>query len=776
MRKILYSIVFIIILGVSISAYASNQGTYSNGSSMYSNGSVEFYSNIDDEGKLYKIDLSDMSEEKVLDEHVISMVSKDKYLYLLIDADNKSNLLKFNIENYSFSIEKEFDTFITNMAIRDNILYYLEEERVFAYNVDTNDVDIIIEDENIDFIYFTEFNTLKYLIKNNSGYDTKIYNFNDSISELNEVPLFPSQSDNQLSLMSVSSYSPRLSEPSTTNSYYIHTSYGGLNECIHISGGSVLPNCVGYAWGRSYENLGSRPNLSKGDAGTWYDYNKNNGYYSYGKNPYLGAVAVWKKTGGSGHVAVVEVIDGDVVITSESGYNSSRWWKTTRSASNSNFSQSSPYTFQGYIYVCGYLTDTAPTKATLTINKTDFKIGEAFTLNLSSNASCQYYMSIFDADSGDRILGENVSGTYKNSFQKAGHYTAYMSAFNSKGSVDSNWVDFYVFGDPPTSATLSANITELNLGDTVTLTTKTNAYYAKIYISIRNSAGKVIYSGNIPYSFKYKPSSVGAYSAHISAYTHEGTVDSNHINFYVGKYNVTFNANSGIGAPSAQKKVYGKTLTLSKTKPTRKGYTFKNWNTKANGSGTSYSAGSSYTANAAATLYAQWTANSYKVTFNANGGTTPTSSKNVTYNSTYSTLPTPSRAGYSFKGWHTAENGGTEITSNSKVTITSAQTLYAQWEKAADPTTEPTPTVEPTPLPEVCFTVDMQDLSADVTNTGEEQTVTVIIAEYDGDMLKSVKVEEITFAENEKHTFTLGEGTYKVFVWNSLSGMVPMTK
>jgi len=69
----------------------------------------------------------------------------------------------------------------------------------------------------------------------------------------------------------------------------------------------------------------------------------------------------------------------------------------------------------------------------------------------------------------------------------------------------------------------------------------------------------------------------------------------------------------------------------------------------------------------------------YTVSFNANGGTTPTASKTVTYGSTYGTLPTPTRTGYTFTGWYTAASGGTKITSSSTVSITSNQTLYAQW-------------------------------------------------------------------------------------------------
>lgn len=71
-------------------------------------------------------------------------------------------------------------------------------------------------------------------------------------------------------------------------------------------------------------------------------------------------------------------------------------------------------------------------------------------------------------------------------------------------------------------------------------------------------------------------------------------------------YKIKYDANGGSGAPAEQTKTYGTALTLSSTKPTRAGYAFASWNTKADGSGTSYAAGASYTSNAAATLYAQW--------------------------------------------------------------------------------------------------------------------------------------------------------------------------
>ena len=71
-------------------------------------------------------------------------------------------------------------------------------------------------------------------------------------------------------------------------------------------------------------------------------------------------------------------------------------------------------------------------------------------------------------------------------------------------------------------------------------------------------------------------------------------------------YTVSYNANGGSGAPSAQTKTYGTTLKLSSTKPTRTNYTFLGWATSASATSATYAAGANYTANANTTLYAVW--------------------------------------------------------------------------------------------------------------------------------------------------------------------------
>lgn len=69
----------------------------------------------------------------------------------------------------------------------------------------------------------------------------------------------------------------------------------------------------------------------------------------------------------------------------------------------------------------------------------------------------------------------------------------------------------------------------------------------------------------------------------------------------------------------------------------------------------------------------------FTVTFNANGGTTPTASKTVVNGDAYGTLPTPSYAGRTFAGWYTALSGGSPVTSASAVSLSADQTLYARW-------------------------------------------------------------------------------------------------
>ena len=141
------------------------------------------------------------------------------------------------------------------------------------------------------------------------------------------------------------------------------------------------------------------------------------------------------------------------------------------------------------------------------------------------------------------------------------------------------------------------------------------------------------------------------------------------------EYTVTFDANGGTVTPDTMTLTHGDVYGELPT-PTRDGYTFAGWFTDPNG-GAKVEQGDVVTASH--TLYAQWTANEYDVTFNANDGTVGTTTKTVTYGNPYGELPTPTREGYTFAGWFTEKDGGTQVTKETVVTTADKHTLYAHW-------------------------------------------------------------------------------------------------
>ncbi|NBN90726.1 MAG: hypothetical protein EBV24_10595, partial [Actinobacteria bacterium] len=154
-------------------------------------------------------------------------------------------------------------------------------------------------------------------------------------------------------------------------------------------------------------------------------------------------------------------------------------------------------------------------------------------------------------------------------------------------------------------------------------------------------------------------------------------------------YTVTYdgNTNNGGSAPTDSTNYSNNASvtvatagTLSKT-----GYTFDGWCTTqpavgASCTGTSRAASSSFNITANTTLYAVWTANPLTVTYDANGGSTPSGGATSTVTGgTLASLATTSLSGSSFVGWFTAASGGTQVTTSAPHGQTANFTLYAQW-------------------------------------------------------------------------------------------------
>ena len=101
-------------------------------------------------------------------------------------------------------------------------------------------------------------------------------------------------------------------------------------------------------------------------------------------------------------------------------------------------------------------------------------------------------------------------------------------------------------------------------------------------------------------------------------------------------HTVAYDANGGTGAPEGFQKCTWTGRKISSTVPTRTGYTFKNWNTKKDGTGTTYNPEQQYVPDingGTVTLYAQWTVNTYtNIIAHLTGGY-----KNQEGNNTYKT-------------------------------------------------------------------------------------------------------------------------------------------
>jgi len=148
-------------------------------------------------------------------------------------------------------------------------------------------------------------------------------------------------------------------------------------------------------------------------------------------------------------------------------------------------------------------------------------------------------------------------------------------------------------------------------------------------------------------------------------------------------YSVYYSANGGSMTPSAQTKIYGKTLTLRSKIPTRKGHTFLGWSKSSTASRSSYQPGGDYKSNSSVTLYAVWKADTFKVKYSANGGIGTPYEQTKTYDVPLRLSDRiPKRTGYIFLGWSTSRFAKTAMYIPRGIYYQNKEViLYAVWKK-----------------------------------------------------------------------------------------------
>lgn len=313
-----------------------------------------------------------------------------------------------------------------------------------------------------------------------------------------------------------------------------------------------------------------------------------------------------------------------------------------------------------------------------------WEAGNKATLSWSSVPGATYYQVEYKTKAMDengedwKVDGTNITGT---SFTSTGlknhdYFLFQVKAGNASGtSPNYKWIKVY----KTITATFDAN------GGTTSETSRKYTY--------DSATGTPATFGTLPtpsrtgYAFDgwYTKQTGGTKITSSTAVTATQGITL-YAHWTAATYTVTYNANGGTGAPAAQTKTHGTALALSSTKPSKissdassyvvtlnanggtcsassieatrlTDYSFKNWNTKADGTGTAYSSGASYTTDASATLYAQWSST--------------TKTKSVT-------LPTPVRSGYTFLGWEESGNSSARFTES--YTPGGNVTLNAVWQ------------------------------------------------------------------------------------------------
>ncbi|MEG1336145.1 MAG: chitobiase/beta-hexosaminidase C-terminal domain-containing protein [Clostridiales bacterium] len=309
--------------------------------------------------------------------------------YIAVPNGDNTDILTLNPTTNQWSLNTAIEGKITSFAIKDKEIFYLEGDTVYCG--DTK----VLTKKAISSFALQQNNTISYCAQGN------YYNYDINTKKTTLVSTSAAQISSGKSTLSTTNYSPRLEAPAANNPYFYST------KNIFWASGYGMPNCTAYAYGRAYEILGKAPNLCTGNAGKWFDYNKNNGCYPSGQSPQIGAVGLWANNGehNQGHVAVVEKVNGDGTITiSESHYGGTNFLTKTGNINSMYKSK----IFLGFIYIIDNPV-VVSTVATPTISHTDISGAKTIAITCATPGATIYYTT----DGSNPTTGsKKYSGTF----------------------------------------------------------------------------------------------------------------------------------------------------------------------------------------------------------------------------------------------------------------------------------------------------------------------------------------------------------------------------
>ncbi len=312
-------------------------------------------------------------------------------------------------------------------------------------------------------------------------------------------------------------------------------------------------------------------------------------------------------------------------------------------------------------------------KITIDISTLDKKIKDKV---INIGADKDYFALLSDSSKYENVqIISNAGETYLSNFTLSNNKDTPLHINSDKLTLNRIEVETA----PGFALIMENSNTNINLYGTVELgTSSSNAVLSRNIILNKenievagkiNSYGDVLVCGNVENSALLDVS-----DAKNNEYE---VISEDEFNAYLTSSKITFDANEGEVDQTDKIVYYGQTYGELPV-PTRKNYDFKGWsNLKEDGEIINSSTIVSVLVNQ--TLYAQWKASEYKVTFDANGGTISDNQRVLVYGDNIGTLPEPKREYYRFDGWYTDKEGGMIIDENTVMDNAIDITLYAHW-------------------------------------------------------------------------------------------------
>lgn len=296
-----------------------------------------------------------------------------------------------------------------------------------------------------------------------------------------------------------------------------------------------------------------------------------------------------------------------------------------------------------------------------------------------------------------------------------GTYTAQATTSDPNGDTGSFTFTLTVSAGSLATSTTAATTTTLNSsGFTTSMLTTGNSGGAVSYVKASGSSSVSISTGGtVTTTGTLTP---GDYVINVTTSDPNGNTGSFTFTLTVLGV-VSYDANGGTVGTASATFASGASVTLPT--PSYTGKSFNGWYNAATGGTRIGGAGFAYSPSASIQLFAQWTAITYTLTYDANGGSVSggaTATVNFTYGASV-TFPTPAWPLHTFNGWYIAASSGSPLgLGGTLYSPAGTSTVYAQWTENGKLTT--------TTLSASIVDTSSASYTKQMTTTGTSTTIT----------------------------------------------------